>query len=164
MSSRPAPGSRRSILVIAGLAVVAAVLIVVFFVRLSNQPGHKINVGSQEFTVGKAATYAPAVAKDGPLLFQALRGNELDIFVQHLGADPLRGWSAFEAHSPGEARGCLLRWRQASHDFADPCSARTFPANGAGLDQYAVRVDPKTNLVINLLTTLGTVPPATNGP
>jgi hypothetical protein len=164
MSSRPAPGNRTPILLIAGLAVLTAILIVVFFVRLSNQPGQQINIGSQEITVGKAAIFAPAVAKDGPLLFQALRGNELDIFVQHLGADPLRGWLAFEAHAPGEARSCLLRWRQASHDFSDPCSARTFPADGAGLDQYAVRVDPKTKLVINLLTTLGTVPSTTAGP
>lgn len=155
---RPAPGQRRSILLIAGLAVLAAILIVVFFVRLSNQPGHKVNVGSQEFSVGKAATYAPAVAKDGPLLFQALRGNQLDIFLQHLGADPLGGWSAFEAHPPGEARTCLLRWRQASHDFSDPCSGRTFPADGTGLNHYAVRVDPKNNLVVNLQSSIGTVP------
>jgi hypothetical protein len=160
MSSRPAPGNRRSILLIAGLAVVAAILIVVFFVRLSNQPGHKVNVGSEEFAVGKAATYAPAVAKDGPLLFQALRGNKLDIFLQHLGTDPVLGWSAFEAHAPDEARSCLLRWRQASHDFSDPCSARTFPADGTGLNHYAVRVDPKTNLVVNLQTTTGTAPTA----
>ncbi len=158
MSRRPAPGERRSILLIAGLAVLAAILIVVFFVRLSNQPGHKVNVGSQEFAVGKATTYAPAVAKDGPLLFQALRGNQLDIFLQHLGADPALGWSAFEAHAPGEARTCLLRWRQASHDFSDPCSARTFPADGTGLNHYAVRVDPKNNLVVNLQSSTGTVP------
>jgi hypothetical protein len=161
MSSRPAPPNRTSILLIAGLALLAAIGIVVFFVRLSNQPGHTVNVGSQEFAVGKAANYAPAVAKDGPLLFQALRGNELDIFVQHLGTDPLRGWLAFEAHAPGEARTCLLRWRQASHDFLDPCSGRTLPADGAGLDQYAVRVDPKGNLVVNLQGTLGTAPAST---
>jgi hypothetical protein len=158
MSSRPAPKNRTSLLLIAGLAVVAAVLIVVFFVRLSNQPGHKINVGSQEFPVGKAATYASAVAKDGPLLFQALRGNQLDVFVQHLGTNPLLGWSAFEAHAPTQARSCLLRWRQASHDFVDPCGGRTFSADGAGLNQYAVRVDPKTTVVVNLLQPLGTVP------
>jgi hypothetical protein len=158
MSRRRAPGTRSSILLIAGLAVIAAVLIVVFFVRLSNQPGYRVNVGSQEFAIGKAATYAPVVAKGGPLLFQALRGNQLDIFVQHLGADPLLGWSAFEAHAPGEARSCLLRWRQTSHDFVDSCGAHTFPADGAGLNQFAVRVDPKTNLVVNLLRTLGTAP------
>jgi hypothetical protein len=161
MSSRPAARNRTSILLIAGLALLAAILIVVFFVRLSNQPGQRVNLGGQEFPVGKATVYAPAVAKDGPLLFQALRGNQLDIFVQHLGADPLRGWLAFEAHPPGEARTCLLRWRQANHDFADPCSGRTFPADGTGLDQYTVRVDSKGNLVVNLQSTVGTVPPST---
>jgi hypothetical protein len=161
MSSRPAPGNRTSILLIAGLALLAAILIVVFFVRLSNRPGQKVNVGSQEFAVGKAAVLAPAVAKGGPLIFQALRGTQLDIFLQHLGADPLRGWLAFEAHAPGEARTCELRWRQASHDFLDPCSGRRFPADGAGLDQYAVRVDAKGNLVVNLQSTVGTVPPST---
>ena len=161
MSRRPAPGSRTSILVIVSLALAAAILLVVFFVRLSNQPGQRVNVGSQEFEVGKAATYAPAVAKDGPLLFQALRGNELDIFLQHLGTDPLRGWSAFEAHAPGEARRCVLRWRQASHDFMDPCSSKTFPADGAGLDQFAVQLDKKANLVVNLQSSTGTVPPTT---
>jgi hypothetical protein len=161
VSRRPAPGSRTSILLIAGLALAAAILLVVFFVRLSNQPGQHVNIGSQDFEVGKATIFAPDVAKDGPLLFQALRGNELDIFLQHLGADPLRGWSAFEAHAPGEARSCHLRWRQPSHDFMDPCSARTFPADGAGLDQFAVRVDPKGNVIVNLGSSTGTVPPTT---
>lgn len=158
MSSRPAPGARRSILVIAGLAVLAAVLIVVFFVQLSNRPGHPVNVGSQEYAVGKAVTFAPAVAKDGPLLLPPLRGTQLDIFVQHLGADPLLGWSAFEAHAPGQPSSCQLRWRQASHDFVDPCSQKTYPADGTGLNQFAVRVDPKGTVVVDLLNTLGTTP------
>jgi hypothetical protein len=164
MSSRPVPRRPTAALLVTVLALLIGVLLVVFFVRLSNQPGSKINVGSEQFDVGKATTFAPRIAQAGPLLLPALRGSQQDIFLQHLGADPNQGWLAFDAHAPDEGRTCLLRWRQSSRDFADPCSTRVFPADGAGLNQYAVRVDQRGHVLVDLRQTLGTVPPVTAPP
>jgi hypothetical protein len=145
--------------IIAVLAVLTAVLLVVFVLRLAKQPGAKVNLGSQEFDVGKAVVFAPDVARFGPLKFQALRG-QVDIFVQHLGPDPKRGWLAFETHPPDEPRTCLLRWQPVTHDFLDPCTNRTFPADGAGLLQYPARVDSGGHVIVTLRQSVGTVPPA----
>jgi hypothetical protein len=159
MSSRPVPRRLTSVLLIVVLALVFAILLAVFFVRLSNQPGTTVNVGANQFDVGKATNLAPEIAKGGPLLLPPLRGDQLALYVQHLGADPDRGWLAFEARAPGQARTCLLRWSQSSRDFTDPCDGRAFPADGSGLDQYAVRVDPKGRVIVDLRQTVGTVPP-----
>jgi hypothetical protein len=160
MSRRPLPRRLTSVLLIVVLALIFAVLLAVFFVRLSNQPGASVNVGVNEFDVGKATNLAPEIAKGGPLLLPPLRGDQLVLYVQHLGADPNLGWLAFEARAPGQARTCLLRWSQSNRDFTDPCDGRVFPADGAGLNQYAVRVDPKGRVTVDLRQTVGTVPPA----
>jgi hypothetical protein len=144
MNRRPHPKRGTSLLIIAVLTVVTAVLLLIFVLRLAKQPGAKVNLGSPVFDVGKADVFAPDVARFGPLKFQALRGGA-DIFVQHLGPAPKRGWLAFETHS---------------HDFSDPCSHRTFPADGTGLTQYAVRVDSSGHVVVTLRQPIGTVPPA----
>ena len=161
MSSRPVPRRPTAVLLIVVLALLAAVLLAVFFVRLSNHRGARVNVGSTEFIVGKATNFAPHIAKDGPLLFPALRGSELDIFVQHLGSGPGQGWLAFEARAPGQARTCLLTWSEASREFTDPCDGRVYPADGAGLNQYPVRVDQRGRVIVDLRQSVGTVPPAT---
>jgi hypothetical protein len=141
------------------LAVVTAVLLVIFVLRLAKQPGAKVNLGSQEFDIGKASVFASDVARLGPLKFQALRGS-LDLYVQHLGTDPTKGWLAFEAHPADEARTCVLRWQPAAHQFSDPCANRLFPADGAGLAHYAVRLSSNGHVIVNLRQSVGTVPPA----
>ena len=157
MSRRPVPGRGRSLVVVAILAVIAAALLIVFVLRLAQQPGAKVNLGSQEFDVGRAATFAPSVASKGPLLFQALRGS-LDLYVQHQGTDPQHGWSAFEAHAPGAPRSCLLQWQRGTHDFRDPCTQRAVSADGAGLDQYPVQVDANGHVIVNLRQPTGRTP------
>lgn len=90
------------------------------------------------FRVGSAERLAPAIARDGPLLFQDLLGRSRDIYVQHIGGDD---WRAFEAHSPGAPRRCVLAWRQQERTFVDPCDGRTFPADGTGLAAYPTEVE-----------------------
>ncbi len=126
MSSRPVPRRPTAVLLITVLAVLTGILLVVFFVRLSNQPGGKVNIGNQQYDVGKAANIAPSIAKQGPLLFPALRG-QLVIYLQHLGSDPGHGWLAFDAHAPDEGLTCLLRWSQSSGHFTDPCQRPGVP-------------------------------------
>jgi hypothetical protein len=131
------------------LAVLAAVLLIVFVLRLARSPGGKVNLGDQEFVLGKARDFAPRVAAHGPLLFPPLRGS-ITLYVQHLGGDPAHGWLAFGAHVPGEASRCVVQWRPATNDFVDPCTQARFPAGGQGLDQYATRVDSSGQVIVNL--------------
>jgi hypothetical protein len=145
------------------LAVLTAVLVVVFVLRLARRPGARVNLGDQEFVVGRAAVFAAQIARTGPLIFPPPRGR-LVLYVQHLGTDPAHGWLAFSAHPPDETGGqCVVRWRPAQRDLIDDrdhCRGTVYPADGRGLLQYAARVDPGANLIVNLRQDVGTTPPA----
>jgi hypothetical protein len=131
------------------LLVLTAVLLVVFVLRLSRQPGGKVNLGEQEFALGKDTVFAPKVAAHGPLIFAPLRGS-LVLYVQHLGNDPAKGWLAVAAQVPGQPPNCAVQWHAASHEFVDPCTHAVYPEDGQGLPHYAVRVDPSGQVIINL--------------
>lgn len=163
----PAPKRRTGLLLTMILAVLAAVLLIVFVLRLARQPGAKVNLGDQEFSVGKDTTIAAQInGLRRPLLFPPLRGSII-LYVQHLGGDPATGWLAFNAGVPGVASPCLVSWNVPTHDFVD-CHGTHYPPDGRGLDQYPVRVDPSGQVVVNLRQTIGTTPPtvapATTGP
>lgn len=141
------------------LALFTAVLVVIFVLRLARQPGAKVNLGEQEFQVGKASLFAARIASNGPLIFPPLRGG-LTLYVQHSGPDPAHGWLAFAAQVPGQSGRCVVRWQPAQKDFVDPCDGSIFPSDGRGLAQYRARVDPSGQVVINLRESIGTEPPA----
>jgi len=48
------------------------------------------------------------------------------------------GWIAIEAYAPDAPREvrCILRWRKATREFADPCGGSVYPADGTGLRTY----------------------------
>lgn len=142
----------RAIVVTTALLVVAAVLVLVFVLRLSTKPNARTNLAASTFTVGPAERLAPEVAIQ-PLLFQDLLDRSRDIYVQHLGRDSLTGWSAFEAHAPGEARTCQLRWRRSTKDFSDPCTHHVYPADGSGLPHFKTTIDTARHVVVDLRTT-----------
>lgn len=139
------------------LAVLTAVLLIVFVLRLSRRPGAKVNLGDQEFGLGRDVVFAAKVTAHGPLIFAPLRGS-ITLYVQHLGSDPARGWLAFGAHDPGQPPTCFVMWRPATHDFVDPCNKAVYPADGTGLDQYATRVDRTGEVIINLRQSIGSTP------
>jgi hypothetical protein len=141
---------RQGIVVTAALALAAAVLLLVFVLRLSAKPGAKTNLSTSTFKIPRADRFAKEIEKGGPLLFQDLLNKSRDIFVQHLGADTKAGWSAFLAHPEAESRKCQLVWRQKSHDFRDPCGPQLYPADGAGLPHYQVTVAPNGDVTIDL--------------
>ncbi|MGH9123807.1 MAG: hypothetical protein ACRDZ8_03645 [Acidimicrobiales bacterium] len=143
------PSRQTALLLIAGLAVLAAVLLVTFVLRLSEKPGAKVNLGTDEFTMGRAAAFAPLVVTNGPLIFPPPHGH-LTLYVQHLGTDVKKGWLAFDAHDPGQPPRCLVRWQPAGHDFVDPCDQATFPADGQGLVQYSAQVNKSGDVIIDL--------------
>lgn len=126
--------------VLAGIAVFLVVLAV-------TGPKSTEQARQARFTVGSAERLAPTVDRQGPLLFQDLRGGSRDIYVQHVsGGD----WRAFEARAPGAPRRCTLRWEAAARYFVDPCSGRTYPPDGTGLIQYPALVDKQGALVVDL--------------
>ena len=100
-------------------------------------------LGDDEFTYD-AEELAEEIADRGPfLLADASANRQRDVYVQHLGDDPEEGWLAFDARAPDQDdRDCSLRWT--GDQFEDPCTGRTFPPDGDGLEQYDVRVDEGT--------------------
>jgi len=156
----PAPPRRRTtLLLVSVLAVLTAILVVVFVLRLARSPGAKVNLGDQEFSVGKDTVFARAIAANKrPLFFPALRGS-LTLYVQHLGSDPGHGWLAFSAQAPGHPGRCLVQWDLPAQEFRD-CAGVSYPPSGTGLDQYSVRVDPGGSVITNLRQSVGTVPPS----
>jgi hypothetical protein len=145
-------------LILSLLAVLTAVLLIVFVIRLSRSPQAKVQLGTDTFPVGPANRLAAQVAKAGPVLFPSLRGPGLELLVQHLGADSIHGWLAFQALRPDR---CVLRWRPAQRDLVDPCNQDTFPADGTGLEHYRVTVDVTGTLTVDLRQPTGPVPSPT---
>ena len=136
---------RATIVAIAGVLFSVAMIVLVLFV---NSTSKDVQVGSSstEFPAGRAQDRAKDVAGQ-PLLFPDPANGDRPIILQHVDADPLKGWVAFDASvggCPGE-----IQWHADTHDFTD-CTRRHYPADGTGLFQYPVRVDKDGNLFINL--------------
>ena len=145
MSAKAPPSTLKAVLT--GLAGVAAGVVIFLVVLAITGPKSTEQSSSARFRVGSAERLAPAVVRDGPLLFQDLLNRSRDIYVQHLGGDQ---WTAFEAHAPGAPRRCVLEWRKAERQFADPCSGQTYPAEGTGLTQFPTEVDKNGTLYVRL--------------
>ena len=64
-------------------------------------------------------------------------------------------WLAFTADASAPA-GCVLKWQPTRRILA--CDGVSFPANGQGLDQYAVTVDSKGRVIVDLTAKTGTTP------
>jgi hypothetical protein len=117
-----------------------------FVVQFVSQRPDQANLGDRVFAVGNAKRLAKVIAQDRePFLFKdpltSRPGRE--VFVQHLGGDPLEGWIAMSAYAPDapkEVR-CILRWDRPTQEFRDPCGQQTFPADGTGLITYPAKVE-----------------------
>lgn len=131
----------KTLLVSAGLLVLAGVFILIFVLTLSQSDDVELNLGDKTFEVGKVRQLAPPVDKEGPLLFQDLLGRGRHIYVQHIGDDPLQGWLAIGAVAPGQPERCTVTWRQQRGVFEDPCTKQTYPPDGTGLTQYPTEVN-----------------------
>ena len=161
MTSRgPRPPRRRSgpnsFVAVAATAVTGGVGIIVLFLQLARSPKVANQLGSSVFVAGRAVDLARLIEGPGggPLLFQDLLGRSRDIYLQHRDPDPLKGWSAFDAHPPGEARTCVLTWTTGTATFHDPCRGATYSADGTGLTRYRTTVDSAKRVVVDLRTTL----------
>jgi hypothetical protein len=135
----------RSLALALGGLILGVVLLVGVFVfaipRLTESSTVRVRPQSNSLMVGDAREFAGKVAESGPFQFADLAGGSRDLYVQHVGTDPLAGWSAFDARRPGTGRECNLTWDQAARHFNDPCDKTTVPADGAGLPHYVVEVN-----------------------
>lgn len=100
-----------------------------------------LKLGDEIFEAGKSDRLSKAIAKAGPILIADASPNQTrDIYIQHLGDDPEKGWIAFAARANGAPRECYLEWKLSSREFVDPCSTNHYPADGKGLTGYSVEV------------------------
>ena len=144
---------RRTVLFTAIGAVLAAALLFAVVARVAgtrtatsggtDAEGNKV----AQFEIGRATDYARTIARDGPILFPDPKGGTRDIYVQHLGES---NWLAFEARVAGAPRQCVLRWERDARHFVDPCDGRIYPADGAGLVTFPVRVNDKGRVIVDL--------------
>jgi hypothetical protein len=143
--------------VAAGLAFLAAVGLILFGIAVwaSHHSGPNdsvsVNLGNNTFDAGSAKSRAQEVAQRGPILFPGLvNPDEGYIIVNHKGTDELSGWKAFAAVPAGSPITCAVQWQADAAQFKDPCTGKTYPADGAGLTQYKVSISPDQHLVIDL--------------
>ena len=143
----------------AAAGVIAAALLIVLVLQLVRSGTVKNQLGDKVFDAGRTTDLASHIggpssggsSSGGPILLPALVGHR-DIYLQHLGTDPEKGWAAFDAAPPGEDRTCDLVWNAGT--FRDPCGGRTYPADGAGLTRYQVTVDAHHHVIVDLRTPL----------
>ncbi|HUP69407.1 MAG TPA: hypothetical protein VM142_06280 [Acidimicrobiales bacterium] len=133
---------------LAGLALAA--LLVAVAVRYAAKNPEKANLGSSVLPID-ADRVAKEVAERGPVLFKDPLNRDREIYVQHLGPDPDKGWVAVRAYASRISVDCLLRWDRSQRRFVDPCTKRSYPPDGEGLTTYpapvtggVVRIDLRT--------------------
>lgn len=138
--------SPRTVVIMAISAVIIAggllLFVLVSLPQLRSTGQVEVKLGSDTFDAGYATVQADAIAANGPILYPDPAGGQRDIFVQHLGDDPVTGWFAFDARRPGTGRECNIVWDANTTTFVDPCGGPTIPADGTGMQAFAVEVRP----------------------
>ena len=109
-------------LTFAVVAVVVGLGAGFLMLRLADSGGVDVRLGDAEFSAGTAASRSRDIAEGGPLLFPDPRGSDRNIFIQHLGEDPNRGWLVFETRWAGSPSSCSLIWEAVSRQFVPPDS------------------------------------------
>ncbi len=153
-AGRPRRRTRNRIVVTASVAGVAVAAVLMFLVvRFASQRPDEANLGDKVFSFDAPRLARQIEQQREPLLFKdpltSRPGRE--VYVQHLGRDPRRGWIAIDAYAPGQPReiGCILDWEPDPGHFRDLCSPtqKTFPADGSGLRTYPTEVDEQGKVV-----------------
>ncbi len=138
----------RSALLFGGIAVIAALVIGFFAIRIGQQ-SNTLVLGDQNFGQINIFRMSESIDTDGPVLFPDIASGTRDIWLQHVGSDIGEGWFAFDARLPGVGRECNVTWDIADRTFTDPCTGVVHPEDGEGLPQIPVFID-ETILVIDI--------------
>lgn len=132
------------------LVLAGGLMFVVAHVASNPDSGVKIQLGADEFDLGRADRWTTTIARTGPLLFQAVNGD-IDLFLNHTGTQNGVGWSAFLARADGADRAtCSISIDRATKQLRDPCTGAVYPPDGGTLRHYPVRVDDHGHVVVTL--------------
>ena len=146
-------------LAIAAVAIVLIAVVTVFVALAASRGDVEINLGDERFEVGNAEEIIELIDEgDGlPALFPDLVSRGRNIFVQHTGTDPEKGWVAFGAFDPDDPR-CGVEIDREAKTLVNACDRDvTYPLDGEGLRFYPATVeDGKVIVDINELTTTTT--------
>ncbi len=138
----------RSAAIFGGIAVLAAIVIGFFAIRLGEQSNTLI-LGDQSFGSLSIFSMADNIDRDGPILWPDIASGDRDIWLTHIGNDLGEGWFAFDARPEGTSRECNVQWSVANQVFTDPCTEVAYPETGEGLPQIPVFID-NTELIIDI--------------
>lgn len=130
--------------------VLVLVLFIVAIPSLTESGKVEVQLGPERFDAGPAVDRAAEIAERGPILLPDVAGNDRDVYVQHIGDDPLTGWLVFDARKPPAGRACTLEWQRDSGQFVNPCDDAVVDATGEGLTQYPVEVTDDGQVVVDL--------------
>ena len=108
------------------------------------------DLGPSAVPFGPAEEMANGIDESGPFLLSDPSGNDRDIYLQHVGPDPLTGWHAFGVRPSASPRECVAEWQTTAREFVDNCDGATYPETGEGLPNYVVTVDGDGNLSVDL--------------
>jgi hypothetical protein len=126
--------------VLLAAGVVVAVLVIGFILSATVlRSRDATDLGDDFFRNIRASDILVSVGAGGPVFFADLTDGKRDIYVTHLGDDPVEGFVAFSARHPDT--GCLVQWEPADDQFVDICDdTNVIGPDGAGLDQYPVEL------------------------
>ena len=110
----------------------------------------EVKLGTDTFTVGQARPQAESVATDGPFLFSDVANGQRDIYVQHIGDDPLTGWLAFDARLPGAVPGLLAGVEGEPRRVRGPVLGPGRPRGRRRPADYPVEVNEAETVIVDL--------------
>jgi hypothetical protein len=145
-------------LLLSGVTVGVVILVLwgasVVLTHRHNSGTHSGTVGGK-ITLAKASKLADEVAKHGPIFYPDVSGNHLrDLYLQHVGAEPTKGWMAFLVQVPGAHQGCVWQWQAKRGQVVASCDPeRTLAAAAPGLQHFPTTVTKGGKVEIDLTTT-----------
>lgn len=147
MSRRPR-ASARQVVVLSLVALAFAGALVFLVVQYASKNPETANLGPSVVKLDAKRT-ASRIDETGPYPLQDPRGDR-DVYLQHVGDDPEKGWVLVLAYPPDEPdKKCAVVWDVKRDLFEAPCSKRTYPADGSGLTTYPAPVQ-EGRVVIDL--------------
>lgn len=145
--NRKNPASQAAVIAVAG--VLGAIAIGFLLIRIAGQASDgdlQLNIGDDRFFIGDAEDLASKIDDEDvfggdPLLISGL-GNDRDVYVQHIGDDPVRGWLVFAVRPDDATRDCFVVWDRSASEFVgnEVCPDLNYPEDGEGLRQYPVEI------------------------
>ena len=121
------------------IALAIAALMLWWVVRLASKNPEIANFGPEVFRFD-AEDLAEEIEENGPFLLQDPLNRGRELYVQHTGGSPKRGWQVVSAYAGEPDVKCVLQWREDDEEFLDPCTDETYPPDGEGLERYPVEV------------------------